>query len=112
MSSQKRRDNPLNLLGRVAVVTGASRGAGKSESPEYIGRTVAALADDPQVMRKTGKAFHVGELALEYRFRDVDGRRVPPLRIVESFVNMVKKFGDTRNTAQNRGADPARSTHT
>ena len=64
----------------------------KSESPEYIGRAVAALAGDPHVMRKTGKVFHVGELAREYRFSDIDGRRVPPFRIVESFVNMVKQF--------------------
>ena len=25
-----------------------------------------------------GKTFHVGELAREYRFSDIDGRRVPP----------------------------------
>ena len=64
----------------------------KSESPEYIGRAVAALAGDLRVMRKTGKAFHVGELAREYGFTDIDGRRVPPFRIRESFVKMVKKF--------------------
>jgi NAD(P)-dependent dehydrogenase (short-subunit alcohol dehydrogenase family) len=68
----------------------------KSESPEYIGRAVAALAGDPHAMRKTGKAFHVGELACEYRFRDVDGRRIPPFRIVTSFVTMVKKFEKTQ----------------
>ncbi len=43
-------------------------------------------------MRKTGKAFHVGELARVYGFSDIDGRRVPPFRIREPFVNMVKKF--------------------
>jgi hypothetical protein len=57
------------------------------------------------------KAFHVGELAREYRFVDIDGRRVLPFRVVESFVNMVKKFENRLgNTAQNRGADLARST--
>jgi NAD(P)-dependent dehydrogenase (short-subunit alcohol dehydrogenase family) len=50
------------------------------------------FAGDPHVMRKTGKAFDVGELAREYRFSDIDGSRVPPFPIVESFVNMVKKF--------------------
>jgi NAD(P)-dependent dehydrogenase (short-subunit alcohol dehydrogenase family) len=49
----------------------------KSESPEYIGRAVAALAGDRQVMRKSGKTLHVGELAREYLFNDIDGRRVP-----------------------------------
>jgi hypothetical protein len=43
-------------------------------------------------MRKTGKAFHVGELAREYGFTDIDGRRVPPFRIRESFASMVNKF--------------------
>jgi len=64
----------------------------KSESPEYIGRAVAALAGDPRVMHKTGKTFHMGELAREYRFSDIDGRRVPPFRIVKPFVKMVKRF--------------------
>jgi NAD(P)-dependent dehydrogenase (short-subunit alcohol dehydrogenase family) len=64
----------------------------KSESPEYIGRAVAALAGDSRMMRKTGKAFHVGELAREYDFTDIDGRRVPPFRIREPFVDMVKRF--------------------
>ncbi len=71
----------------------------KSESPEYIGRAVAALAGDPHVMRKSGKTFHVGELTHEYRFSDIDGSRVPPFRIVEPFVRMVKKFEKIQRTA-------------
>ena len=42
-------------------------------------------------MRRSGKAYHVGELARQYGFTDIDGRRVPPFIIRESFVNMVKK---------------------
>jgi NAD(P)-dependent dehydrogenase (short-subunit alcohol dehydrogenase family) len=63
-----------------------------SESPEYLGRAVAALAVDRRVMRRSGKAFHVGELAREYGFTDTDGRYVPPFIMRESFVNMVRKF--------------------
>jgi NAD(P)-dependent dehydrogenase (short-subunit alcohol dehydrogenase family) len=63
----------------------------QSESPEYLGRAVAALAGDRQVMRKSGKAFHAGELAREYGFTDIDGRRVPPFRIREPFVKMIQK---------------------
>jgi len=85
----------------------------KSESPEYIGRAVAALAGDPHVMRKSGKAFHVGELAREYRFSDIDGRRVPPFRIVEPFVKMVKKFEKIQSKqGPNSGRELARSTST
>ena len=83
----------------------------KSESPEYIGRAVAALAGDPHMMRKSGKAFHGGELAREYRFIYIDGRRVPPFRIVESFVRMIKKFEKIqRKQGPNSGRHPARST--
>jgi NAD(P)-dependent dehydrogenase (short-subunit alcohol dehydrogenase family) len=63
-----------------------------SESPEYLGRAVAALAGDARLMRRSGKAFHVGELAPEYGFTDTDGRQVAPFIIREPFVDMVKKF--------------------
>jgi NAD(P)-dependent dehydrogenase (short-subunit alcohol dehydrogenase family) len=48
-----------------------------SETPEYVGRAVAALAADPLVMRRTGTVAFVADLAREYRFTDVDGRVVP-----------------------------------
>ena len=47
----------------------------QSETPFYIGRAIAALAADRDVMRKTGMALNSGELAIEYGFSDVDGRR-------------------------------------
>jgi NAD(P)-dependent dehydrogenase (short-subunit alcohol dehydrogenase family) len=46
-----------------------------SESPLYIGRAVAALAADPQIMKRTGQLFSSWELAREYRFTDADGTR-------------------------------------
>ncbi|HKE15363.1 MAG TPA: SDR family NAD(P)-dependent oxidoreductase [Kofleriaceae bacterium] len=48
-----------------------------SETPEYVGRAVAALAADPHVMRRTGTVAFVADLALEYGFTDVDGRVIP-----------------------------------
>lgn len=48
-----------------------------SESTEYIGRAVAALAADPEVFRKNGQLLWVPELAEEYGFTDIDGRRIP-----------------------------------
>jgi len=44
-------------------------------SPEFNGRAVTALATDPRVLEKTGKAFDVEVLANEYGFTDLDGRR-------------------------------------
>jgi len=48
-----------------------------SESVEYIGRAAAALAADPQALRKTGQLLWVAELAKEYGFTDIDGRVIP-----------------------------------
>ena len=44
-----------------------------SESPRFVGRAIAALAADPDLMRRTGGSFSSGELAREYGFTDVDG---------------------------------------
>jgi NAD(P)-dependent dehydrogenase (short-subunit alcohol dehydrogenase family) len=44
-----------------------------SESPRFVGRAVAALAADPDVMRRNGGSFSSGGLAQEYGFTDVDG---------------------------------------
>lgn len=49
----------------------------RSESTEYLGRAVAALAADPRVLEKTGKIHFVADLAREYGFVDVDGRYIP-----------------------------------
>ena len=50
----------------------------RSESPEYVGRGIASLAADPQIMNKSGRVFFSGQLANIYNFTDIDGRRVPP----------------------------------
>ncbi|TDD27632.1 SDR family oxidoreductase, partial [Actinomadura sp. KC06] len=44
-----------------------------SETPAYVGRAVAALAADPGVMAKTGRALATWGLYKEYGFTDVDG---------------------------------------
>lgn len=46
-----------------------------SETPFFIGRAIAALASDPNVHKKTGKALSSWELAREYKFKDIDGRQ-------------------------------------
>lgn len=48
-----------------------------SESVEYIGRAVVALAADRHAMKKSGRIHFVADLAAEYGFTDVDGRRIP-----------------------------------
>ncbi|MEM7356681.1 MAG: SDR family oxidoreductase [Acidobacteriota bacterium] len=46
-----------------------------SETPSFVGRAVAALAADPEVKRKNGRLFSSWDLAEEYGFDDIDGRR-------------------------------------
>ncbi len=48
-----------------------------SETSEYIGRAAAALAADPEALKKTGQLLWACDLAKEYGFTDVDGRYIP-----------------------------------
>lgn len=72
---------------RTERVAGAFEAAGSkeylnfTESPEYVGRAVVALAADPNVLEKSGKVLAVGDLAAEYGFTDIDGRRLPAFRM-------------------------------
>jgi len=54
-----------------------------TESTRYIGRAVCALASDSEIMAKTGIPQVVGELAEEYGFTDIDGRRIPVFKVPE-----------------------------
>jgi NAD(P)-dependent dehydrogenase (short-subunit alcohol dehydrogenase family) len=49
-------------------------------SVEFPGRVIAALAADPQVMRRSGGTFIAAELAQEYGVKDVNGTSPPSLR--------------------------------
>ncbi len=52
-----------------------------TESPEYLGRAVRALAEDEKILEKSGGVFTVGDLAREYGFTDVDGRQPAAFRM-------------------------------
>jgi NAD(P)-dependent dehydrogenase (short-subunit alcohol dehydrogenase family) len=54
-----------------------------SESPEFIGRAVAALAADTDVLRHTGKVLVAAALAKEYGFTDLDGTTPRPLTLAD-----------------------------
>jgi NAD(P)-dependent dehydrogenase (short-subunit alcohol dehydrogenase family) len=56
----------MNLTAETAATT---------ESPEFVGRAVAALAADDHVLAKSGRVFSTPELAREYGFTDVDGKQ-------------------------------------
>ena len=54
-----------------------------SESPEFIGRAVAALAADAAAHRWSGQVVTAATLALDYGFGDVDGRQPRPLTLAD-----------------------------
>jgi NAD(P)-dependent dehydrogenase (short-subunit alcohol dehydrogenase family) len=54
-----------------------------SESPEFIGRAVAALAADPDVLRHTGKVLIAAQVAADYGFTDIDGKQPRPLALAD-----------------------------
>jgi dehydrogenase/reductase SDR family member 1 len=55
-----------------------------AEWPQFLGRAVAALAADPQVMHKSGQVLVAAALALKYGFTDSDGRQPRPLTVAEA----------------------------
>lgn len=55
-----------------------------SESPQFVGRAVTALASDPEVMKKTGQVLVAAVLAEEYGFTDIDGRQPRPLTLEDA----------------------------
>jgi NAD(P)-dependent dehydrogenase (short-subunit alcohol dehydrogenase family) len=70
------------MLDHFGVTEANWRDAGKkdrnfleSESPLFVGRAVAALAQDARVLERTGQLCSSWELAREYQFVDADGRR-------------------------------------
>jgi len=54
-----------------------------SESPEFIGRAIAALAGDTDALRHTGQVLVAAAVARDYRFTDVDGKSPRPLTIAD-----------------------------
>ena len=68
------------LAERMTELTPTQRA--QTESVEYIGRAIAALAADPGIMRRSGQALAVGNLAREYGFTDIDGSQPTAYPIV------------------------------
>ena len=72
------------LVRTEAVLAAAAQGAfdlAESESPQFIGRVIAALADDPQLMARSGQALVAAAVAEELGVVDIDGRQPRVLTI-------------------------------
>ena len=65
----------------VAAAAGGWFDLANSESPEFIGRVIAALADDSGLMERSGNVWVAAALAQEYGVSDVDGKHPKPLTL-------------------------------
>jgi NAD(P)-dependent dehydrogenase (short-subunit alcohol dehydrogenase family) len=70
----------------------------ESESPLFIGRAVAALAQDPDVSKHAGQLLSSWELARKYKFNDHDGRRPDWGRLAIDFSGLPESFVDVFRT--------------
>lgn len=71
------------LVRTEAVLAAGVFDLSNSESPEFIGRAVAALFQDPAALRRTGQVVVAAQLAIEYGFTDVDGKQPQPLSLAD-----------------------------
>ncbi len=71
------------LVRTEAVLSAGVFDLSNSESPEFIGRVVAALAGDPDSLRWSGQVVVAAALAREYGFTDIDGAQPRPLTLAD-----------------------------
>jgi NAD(P)-dependent dehydrogenase (short-subunit alcohol dehydrogenase family) len=71
------------LVRTEAVLAAGVFDLSNSESPEFLGRLVAALAEDEDAMRHSGKVVVAAQLAEEYGFSDIDGNQPRPLTLAD-----------------------------
>jgi dehydrogenase/reductase SDR family protein 1 len=67
-----------------AVLQAAEQGwldLSNSESPQFIGRVVAALSRDPHLIERSGTVLIAAQVALELGVQDIDGKQPKPLTL-------------------------------
>lgn len=72
------------LVRTEAVVAAGVFDLESSESPEFIGRAVAALFNAPDLLERSGRVQVAADLASELGFTDVDGTTPRPLTIEDA----------------------------
>lgn len=75
------------LVRTEAVLEAAGHGwldTSNSESPEYLGRVISALANDPRVIDRSGQVLVAAMVGREFGIQDVDGRFPEPLTLSTS----------------------------
>ncbi|MBJ7598701.1 MAG: oxidoreductase [Candidatus Nephthysia bennettiae] len=57
----------------------------ETHSPEFVGRAVACLLADPELMELSGSGVQAATLAQRYGFRDTDGREIAHFVLPEEY---------------------------
>jgi NAD(P)-dependent dehydrogenase (short-subunit alcohol dehydrogenase family) len=73
--TERATENLKNVAGMASQLNAAA-----GSSPEFPGRIIAALAQDANIMARSGGTFINAELAAEYGVTDIDGRTIVSLR--------------------------------
>ena len=76
-----RTERVTEAFRRAGAAAALDGPGGPKETPLYLGRSIVALASDPQVLERSGQVLEVGTLAREYGFTDVDGSQPAPFRL-------------------------------
>jgi NAD(P)-dependent dehydrogenase (short-subunit alcohol dehydrogenase family) len=71
------------LVRTEAVLAAGVFDLSNSESPEFLGRAVAALAADANATRYSGQVLVAAALGREYGFTDVDGKQPAALTLAD-----------------------------
>jgi dehydrogenase/reductase SDR family protein 1 len=71
------------LVRTEAVLAAGIFDLSNSESPEFTGKVIGALAMDPNSAQRSGQALVGAALATEYDLSDIDGRRPKPLTLAD-----------------------------
>jgi len=74
--TEKARDNLAKMGDKMTTSITSMHGS----TVEHPGRVVAALAADPEIMKRSGGEFITTELAMEYGITDVDGSVIQSAR--------------------------------
>lgn len=73
--TERAQQNLKTVAGMASQLNSAA-----GTSVEFPGRVIAALAQDADLMKRSGGTFIAAELAQEYGITDIDGRVIPSLR--------------------------------
>ncbi len=73
--TERAKENLRTVPGMAAQLNSSA-----GSSPEFPGRVIAALAKDPDLIKRSGGTFINAEVAQDYGVTDVEGKIIPSLR--------------------------------